>query len=310
LRREGREDARITVVQGNSYLIPHTSYLRKLRIILEMIKFEHTVFALPFALTSAVVAADGLPAWRTLGWVLAAMVGARSAAMAFNRIADLRHDAENPRTKDRALPKGLVSVTEAWAFVIASIALFVLAAAMLNRLALALSPAALAVILGYSYTKRFTSWSHLILGLCLGIAPVGAWIAVKGQFDLPPVVLAACVMLWTAGFDIIYSLQDIEFDRRAGLLSLPRSLGPARALLVSRLMHVLMVGGLIWFGAIAGMGTIYYVGLAVASSFIAYEHSLVSPKDLSRVNTAFFTMNGFVSVGLFAFAFVDVVVGG
>ena len=295
-------------MQGSSYLIPHTSYLRKLRIILEMIKFEHTVFALPFALTSAVIAAGGIPAWRTLGWILAAMVGARSAAMAFNRIADLRYDAKNPRTKDRALPKGLVSITEAWAFVIASIALFVLAAAMLNRLALALSPAALAVILGYSYTKRFTSWSHLVLGLSLGIAPVGAWIAVKGAFALPPIVLAACVMLWTAGFDIIYSLQDIQFDRKVGLLSLPTALGVGRALAVSRLMHAAVVGLLVWFGTISELGTIYYIGLGLAAIFLIYEHSLVSPSDLSRVNVAFFTMNGFVSVGLFVFALADVLV--
>ncbi|MBI2841919.1 MAG: UbiA family prenyltransferase [Armatimonadetes bacterium] len=278
----------------------------KLGIILEMIKFEHTVFALPFALTSAVVAARGIPDWETLGWIVVAMVGARSAAMAFNRVADLRYDSNNPRTKDRALPKGLVSVGQTWIFIAASVALFVLAAFMLNRLAFYLSPVALAVIFGYSYTKRFTSWSHIVLGISLGIAPVGAWIAVKGTFALPPIILAACVMLWTAGFDVIYSLQDVEFDRRAGLFSLPRMLGEARALLVSRLMHAAMVLFLAWFAVAAGMGTIFYLGLGMVVLFLIYEHSLVSPTNLSRVNTAFFTMNGCVSVAMFVFALADV----
>jgi len=295
-----------TRASPDSLLIAHCSLLRKLRVMLGMIKVEHTVFALPFALTAAVVAAEGIPEWRVLGWILVAMVGARSAAMGFNRIADLRYDAENPRTAERALPRGLVSVAEAWAFVVVSAGVFVLAAGMLNRLALALSPVALALILGYSYTKRFTSWSHLILGLCLGIAPVGAWIAVRGAFALAPIVLAACVTLWTAGFDIIYSLQDLEFDRKAGLFSLPKALGEARALLVSRLAHAAMFGLLVWFGVLAGMGATFYIGLALVALFLIYEHSLVSPTDISRVNTAFFTMNGFVSVGLFVFAVVDV----
>lgn len=289
--------------------IPHSA-LRTIGIILEMIKFEHTIFALPFALTSAVVAAGGIPAWRTLGWIIVAMVGARSAAMAFNRVADFRYDAANPRTANRALPKGLVSIGAAWAFVMASTALFVLAAGMLNPLALKLSPVAVAVILGYSYTKRFTSLSHVVLGVALGIAPVGAWVAVKGTIELPPLTLAACVALWTAGFDIIYSLQDVAFDRAAGLFSIPGKLGAARALVVSRLMHAVMVALLVWFGAVSGLGTIFFIGLAVVSLFIIYEHSLVSPTDLSRVDVAFFTMNGFVSVGLFLFVLADVLVRG
>lgn len=280
--------------------------MRKLMIILEMIKFEHTIFALPFALTSTVVAAAGIPDLRTLGWILAAMVGARSAAMAFNRIADLKYDAKNPRTAGRAIPKGVISVAEAWAFTLASIAVFVIAAAMLNRLALYLSPVALAVVMGYSYTKRFTSWSHLALGLSLGIAPVGAWIAVTGKIELQPMILAACVMLWTAGFDVIYSLQDVEFDRKAGLFSLPKSLGESRALFVSRLMHLAMVGLLVWFGMASGMGTVFFIGIGVVTMFLVYEHSIVSPGDLSRVNAAFFTMNGCVSVFLFLFALADV----
>jgi 4-hydroxybenzoate polyprenyltransferase len=280
--------------------------LRKLGIILEMIKFEHTIFAMPFALTSAVVAAKGFPTWPVLLWILVAMVGARSAAMAFNRIVDGRIDAANPRTSERAIPKGLVSTAEAWVFTIISAGVFVLAAAMLNRLALALSPVALAVVLGYSLTKRFTSMSHLVLGLALGIAPVGAWIAVQGKFALAPIVLSAAVVLWTAGFDVIYSLQDVEFDRKMGLFSLPKRLGVARALFVSRLMHVFVVGLLAFLGVAAGLGAVYYVGVGVIGLFLAWEHSLVSPKDLSRVNVAFFTMNGCVSLSLFVFAVVDV----
>jgi 4-hydroxybenzoate polyprenyltransferase len=280
----------------------------KLRVILEMIKFEHTIFAMPFALMSAVVAAHGIPVWRILGWIVVAMVGARSAAMTFNRIADAKIDAKNPRTAERAIPKGLVSIVEAWVFLIVSAGLLVLAAGMLNKLALVLSPVALALVLGYSYTKRFTSWSHLVLGVSLGIAPVGAWIAVKGQITLAPLILAACVTLWTAGFDIIYSLQDIEFDRKMGLFSIPKALGVPRALLISRLFHAIMAGMLIWFGITVGMGLIYFVGVGVVSLFIIHEHSLVSPKDLSKVNVAFFTMNGLVSILLFLFAFVDVMV--
>lgn len=294
---------------GESIVIGRSGTLfTKLRILLEMIKFEHTVFAMPFALTSAVVAANGFPEWRVLGWIVVAMVGARSAAMAFNRIADMRFDAENPRTSGRALPRGLVSVTEAWLFTVVSAGLLVFAASRLNPLAFALSPVALAVVLGYSYTKRFTSWSHVVLGVALGIAPVGAWIAVRGKIELPPLILSACVALWTAGFDIIYSLQDVDFDRKAGLFSLPKRLGVAKALSVSRLMHLAVMSGFIWFGTASGLGWIYYTGAALVGAMIVYEHTLVSPKDLSKLNTAFFTMNGCVSVVLFVFAFVDVLV--
>ncbi len=280
----------------------------KLRIILEMIKFEHTIFAMPFALTSAVVGAGGFPAWRVLFWIVVAMIGARSAAMAFNRIADAGIDSKNPRTCDRAIPKGLVSTADAWVFTIVSAGVFVLAAGMLNPLALALSPLALVVVLGYSLTKRFTSMSHLVLGLALGIAPVGAWIAVCGSFAPAPIVLSAAVMLWTAGFDIIYSLQDVDFDSKMGLFSLPRRLGSARALLVSRLMHVVVVGFLILFGRLTGLGAMYYSGIGVIAACLVYEHTLVSAKDLSRVNVAFFTMNGCVSLGLFVFTLIDLFV--
>ncbi len=279
--------------------------IRKLGIILEMIKFEHTVFALPFALISMLVAGRGLPEWRTIGWILVAMVGARSAAMAFNRIADAKIDAANPRTASRAIPTGIVSIGAAWVFTICAAGLLVWAAWMLNALAFALSPAALAAVMLYSYSKRFTSLSHLWLGLCLGIAPVGAWIAVTGQIGFPSMVLSAAVMLWTAGFDIIYSLQDLDFDREAGLFSLPARLGPARALLVSRMLHVAMIGLLVWFGLLCEMGGVYYAGAAVVAVLLAWEQAMVSPKDFSRVNAAFFTANGCVSIGFLCFVALD-----
>lgn len=280
--------------------------VNKLFIILEMIKFEHTLFAMPFALSSALVAAHGLPAWRIIGWIIVAMVGARSAAMAFNRVADAKIDAANPRTSSRAIPKGLVSVASAWVFTVVSSGLLVFAAYKLNPLAFALSPVALLAILGYSYTKRFTSLSHLWLGLCLGIAPVGAWIAVTGTIDFPSMVLSAAVILWTAGFDIIYSLQDVDFDRKMGLFSIPSRFGPAAALFVSRLFHAGMIALLVWFGMLTGGGTVYYTGAGLVALFLAYEQSLVSPGDISRVNAAFFTMNGCVSLVMLAFIAVDV----
>ncbi|MGC8784960.1 MAG: UbiA-like polyprenyltransferase [Armatimonadota bacterium] len=280
-------------------------FLKPIGIILEMIKFEHTVFALPFALLSALLAARGMPEWRTLGWILVAMVGARSAAMAFNRIADLHYDALNPRTANRALPRGMLTVGQVTAFTAVSAGVFVLAAWQLNPLCFALSPVALLWVLSYSYTKRFTALSHLWLGLSLGIAPVGAWLAVRGQFDLVPVLLSLAVMLWTAGFDIIYSLQDVEFDRRVGLRSLPQTIGEAPALWLSRLMHVGMVTVLVAVGQLANLHWGYYAGVVVAALLIAYEQSLVKPNDLSRVNLAFFTLNGWVSVLLFAFTVVD-----
>ena len=283
-----------------------TGPVRKLAIILEMIKFEHTVFALPFALISVLVAAGGVPDWQVIGWVLVAMVGARSAAMTFNRIADAHMDSANPRTASRALPTGLVSIAAAWLFTVASAGLLILAAYMLNPLAFALSPVALGAIIGYSYSKRFTSLSHLWLGLCLGIAPVGAWIAVTGQIGFPSLVLSAAVVLWTAGFDIIYSLQDLEFDRESGLVSLPARIGPARALLVSRLFHAAMVCLLIWFGTLAGFGAVYYAGAGFVAAFLIYEQSLVSAKDITRVNTAFFTLNGCVSIAMLIFVAVEV----
>jgi 4-hydroxybenzoate polyprenyltransferase len=288
----------------------------RLRIMLEMIKFEHTVFALPFALISVLLAArhaglpNGLPAGRTLVWVVVAMVGARSAAMAFNRLADARFDAANPRTAGRALPAGLLTRAQVAVFTVFACGLFVLAAAMLNPLCLYLSPVALAAVLGYSLTKRFTSLCHLVLGLAIGIAPIGAWIAVTGAVHPVPLLLGAAVMLWIGGFDIIYALQDVDFDRSAGLYSLPGRLGKPGALAVSRLMHLTMLGLLVAVGVLAGLHAAYFVGLGIVALLIGYEQSIVSPTDLSRVNVAFFTLNGWVSVSLFTFVLLDRLVAG
>jgi 4-hydroxybenzoate polyprenyltransferase len=277
-----------------------------LRLILEMIKFEHTLFALPFALMSMMLAADGLPAGRTIGWILVAMVGARSCAMAFNRLVDQEFDRLNPRTAGRALPAGLLKRSQVWVFTVVTGGLLVLAAWQLNPLALALSPVALAVICGYSFTKRFTDWSHLVLGLALAIAPVGAWIAVRGEFGWPSLVLAAAVTLWVAGFDVIYACQDVDFDRRIGLHSLPQRFGIGPALWISRALHLCMVSLLVALYCVADLHLAYLIGVAVVAALLAYEQSLVKPHDLSRVNAAFFTLNGFVSVGLLLFTAVDV----
>jgi len=284
--------------------------ISRVGIILEMIKFEHTVFALPFALTSALVAANGIPKLSVIGWILVAMVGARSSAMAFNRIADYQLDKLNRRTAGRALPTGVLKLGEVWAFTIVSAAVFVFAAWELNFLAFALSPIVLVVLLGYSYTKRFTNLSHLVLGLALGIAPSGAWIAVKGTLAFAPMVLSAVVIFWTAGFDVIYALQDIEFDTKLGLFSLPKTLGPSKALLASRAFHALTVGLLIWYGLLLHLGLVYYVGTGFVTLLLAYEQSLVKPDDFSKVNTAFFTINGFVSVGFFLFTAADLLIRG
>ena len=270
-----------------------------LRVTLEMIKIEHTLFALPFAFLGAVAAARGIPSVWTIFWIVVAMVGARSAAMAFNRLVDRKYDAENPRTATRALPAGLVSVGYVRAFTIASIALFVLAAAMLNSLALALSPIALASVLGYSYTKRFTPLAHLALGWALSIAPAGAWVAVRGDLTLEPVLLSAAVMLWTAGFDILYACQDADFDRLAGLFSIPSRFGVSNALWIARGLHVLMFAALVWFYTLTNSGWLGMAGIAGTAGLLVYQHAIVRADDLSRLDAAFFTTNAFVSVILF-----------
>ena len=266
-----------------------------------MIKFSHSVFALPFALASAAVAAGGRVPWRELPWIVVAMIGARSAAMGFNRLADQAIDARNPRTAARELPRGALSRREVWLFVSLSALALVGAAAMLNPLCLMLSPVALLVVMGYSYTKRFTSLSHLVLGLALSIAPVGAWLAVRGRFEAAPVLLALAVLAWVAGFDTIYSCQDVEFDRREGLRSLPALLGIRRALTVARLLHVVAALLLAALYAVAPLHPIYLAGVAGVAALLVYEHSLVSADDLSRVNAAFFTVNGWISVGYLVF---------
>lgn len=284
----------------------------RLRIILDMIKFEHTIFALPFALISAILASrslpHGLPSPRIAAWIVAAMIGARSAAMAFNRLVDARIDAQNSRTATRALPAGLLRADQVAVFTVASVALFELAAYELNTLCFFLSPIALAAILGYSYTKRFTALCHLVLGFAIGIAPVGAWVAVTGRVEPVPLLLGVVVMLWIGGFDIIYALQDVDFDRRMGLFSMPRLVGKGPALLVSRLLHTVMIATLVAIGMLMGLHAVYFLGVAVVGALIAYEQSIVSPHDLSRVNVAFFTLNGWVSVSLLAFVALDRIV--
>ena len=262
-----------------------------------MIKIEHTLFALPFAFLGAVLAAGGLPSLRQLLWITVAMVGARSAAMAFNRIADRNIDARNPRTASRAIPAGLLSTKFVGAFTIAASLLFLLAAAMLNQLALLLAPIALASVLLYSLTKRFTQFSHIVLGWCLAIAPTGAWIAVKGQFGSPiPVLLSLVVLLWTAGFDVLYACQDYEFDRKEGLHSIPARIGIARALWVSRGLHAGAFLALIALYLVSGLGPFALAGVIFTGALLVYQHRLVRADDLSRLNAAFFTTNAFVSV--------------
>jgi 4-hydroxybenzoate polyprenyltransferase len=264
-----------------------------------MIRFSHSIFALPFALASVVLASGpGLP-WSEIPWILLAMVGARSAAMGFNRLADQAIDARNPRTAGRELPRGVLSRSEVWAFVLLSAGTLVFAAWRLNPLCFALSPVALLIVFGYSYTKRFTALSHLALGLALSVAPLGAWIAIRGRIEVEPILLGLAVLSWTAGFDIIYACQDAEFDRREGLHSIPARLGIGRALLVSRLLHVATVGLLASLFGFGGLHPLYLAGMVVVAGLLAYEHSLVSAEDLSRVDAAFFTMNGWVSVAYF-----------
>lgn len=271
--------------------------IRNIRTTLEMIKFEHTLFALPFAFLGAILAANGLPNWRQILWITVAMVGARSAAMAFNRIVDARIDAANPRTSMRAIPAGALSKTFVWAFLGVSVVLFFLAAWRLNRLTLILAPVALASVLLYSYTKRFTSFSHLFLGWALSIAPTGAWIAVRGAVDSPvPILLSLVVMMWTAGFDVLYACQDAEFDRKSGLHSIPQKFGIAGALRIARIFHGQAFMALILLYLFAQLGTLGLVGVILTGALLAYQHSLVRPNDLSRLNAAFFTTNAFVSV--------------
>jgi len=272
----------------------------RIHTILEMIKFEHSVFALPFALTGALLAArsrqHGWPTLRQILWIVIAMVAARSAAMTLNRIADLRYDKENPRTKMRALATGALSVSFAWMFTLAAVALFFAAAWQLNLLALKLAPVAMAILFLYSFTKRFTTWSHLFLGFALGISPAAAWIAITGSLDSRMLILCAAVTLWVGGFDVLYACQDIEFDKQAGLFSVPQRFGIAAALMIARAMHAGVVLLLSWLAASFGLPWPAWAGIVVVASLLGYEHSLVKANDLSKLNAAFFTVNGYISM--------------
>lgn len=286
-------------------------FIDKTRNLLEMIKFSHTVFAFPFALmgaTLASLASDSAPSFAQIFWICVAMVGARSAAMGLNRIIDARIDAGNPRTATRHIPAGKISPREAWLFVGISIALMLWAAWMLNPLCFILAPVALGLFVLYAYCKRFTSLAHVVLGVCLAGAPIGAWIALRGDLQWPVVALGLAVLFWVAGFDIFYALQDVDFDRQQGLHSIPARLGTARAILVGKIFHGLMVALLALLPLGVPLGWIYYLGLFVVCCLIAYEHQLVKPDDLSKLDAAFFNMNGYISVTIFIFTLVDALV--
>ncbi len=284
--------------------------LHNLRTTLEMIKWEHSIFALPFAFCGAMLAAGGVPRAHQILWIVVAMVAARSAAMAFNRLADASIDAANPRTRTRALPAGSLTPAFVVTFVVISSVIFIVSASRLNRLALWLSPVALAVLLLYSYTKRVTRWSHLVLGFSLGIAPAAAWIAVRGSLDPRILLLTAAVTFWVGGFDVLYACQDFEFDRQAGLHSIPRYFGISVSLWIARVFHLVMVGLLLALVAVFGLGKLAACGVLAVIILLLYEHSLVKADDLSKLNAAFFTMNGVVSIVFFLFVAADLLVRG
>jgi 4-hydroxybenzoate polyprenyltransferase len=275
----------------------------RIHTVLEMIKFEHSVFALPFALTGALLAARathqpprGWPTLRQFLWIIVAMVSARSAAMTMNRIADLRFDKENPRTKQRALATGALSLSFAWAFTFGAVALFFVAAWQLNSLALKLAPLAIAILFFYSFTKRFTNWSHIFLGFALGISPAAAWIAVTGSLDVRILILCAAVTFWVGGFDVLYACQDVDYDKQAGLYSVPKRFGITNALLIARVMHIGVVGLLSWLAYSFGLPWPAWAGILVVTALLGYEHSLVKPGDLSKLDAAFFAVNGYISL--------------
>jgi 4-hydroxybenzoate polyprenyltransferase len=283
-----------------------SSLWKNTAVALEMIKWEHSIFALPFALTGAVLAAGAWPSLRVLGLIIVCMVAARSAAMAFNRLVDAKLDAANPRTAMRALPAGTLTNNFVAGFVVVSASMFLLGAAMLNRLTLFLAPVALAVVLAYSYMKRVTRWSHLVLGLSLGIAPSAAWIAVRGSLDPRIIVLTLSVLLWVGGFDVLYACQDYEHDRNVGLNSIPQAFGLEAAFWAARLMHLAMLATLCWLVSLFVLGKIAMLGICFVALLLLYEHLIVSPRDLRRMNAAFFTLNGVISVVFFGFVTADV----
>lgn len=274
---------------------------------LRMIRFSHSIFALPFAFTGALIAAAGIPAPGTIFWITLAMVGARSGAMGMNRIIDREIDRKNPRTRNREIPSGKIGIPEAVIFTAAALLLFILAAYNLNTLALLISPFAILVLFLYSYTKRFTWMSHFVLGIAISAAPLGAWIAVRGTFDIRILPLGFAVVFWLAGFDILYALHDIDFDRDHGLYSIPQRFGIGQAILLSRLFHGITILLLLYTGYLFGRGVFYWTGMAIVALLFAYEHSLVKPAGLSKLNIAFFNMNGYISVTVFVFSFLDYV---
>jgi 4-hydroxybenzoate polyprenyltransferase len=282
----------------------------RIRIFLEMIKFSHTVFALPFALAGALLAARGIPAWQQIFWIVMAMVGARTAAMGLNRVIDAEIDARNPRTAGRAIPAGLLGKGTVIVFIILSVVLLLYAAARLNSLCLKLAPVALFFLVLYSYCKRFTSLAHVVLGLCLGAAPVGAWVAIRGAVELPSILLGLAVLFWVAGFDILYALQDLEFDRSAGLHSIPVRVGVGGSLWLARLLSLLMVIFLVWLHLLLQLGGFFLAGIILATLLLCYEHWLLRNGDLSRLDMAFFTMNGYISIIVFGATFLEMVISG
>lgn len=280
--------------------------LHRLKIFLDMIKFPHTIFALPFALTSAFIASNGIPPFEKLFWIITAMVGARTGAMSFNRLVDMHIDAKNPRTKDRPLPKGLISKEAVIFYTVISFALLIFSAYMLNKLCFYLSPIAIVILTGYSLTKRFTHFSHIVLGLALAGAPLGAWIAIKGVVELLPVILSFAVLFWVAGFDILYALQDLEFDKKEGLHSIPVKFGIKKSIIISRIFHLIMFFLLSFVYFLGKLGLSYIMGLFIILILLIYEHSLVKENDLSKLDIAFFNMNGYISVLFFIFTVIDV----
>ncbi len=276
----------------------------RIKTYMELIKVEHTIFALPFALTAALMAARGFPSLYQLFWITVALFGARTAAMSLNRAIDAEIDARNPRTANRHIPRGIVKRSEAILLAVFGFAVMVFAAYKLNRLALELSPVAIFVLTLYSFTKRFTALCHVVLGIAVALAPLGAWVAVRGSIDLPAVILSLSVAFWVAGFDIIYALQDVEFDRKEGLYSIPAKLGERGALLISRIFHLLTLAGLVWVGVLEGMGFFYYLGLLISTVFMVKEHILVT-RDRSKIGYAFFNLNGYISLTVFFFTLLD-----
>lgn len=281
---------------------------KKINSILDLIKFSHTIFSFPFAVMSAFLAADGMPSLKQLLLILAALVTARSAAMSFNRLVDTAYDIHNPRTAYRVTLQKKIGRSSVWVFTIFCVILFITCAWLLNQLAFYMAPLAILVIFGYSYTKRFTHLSHFVLGIALGLSPIGAWVGIQGTLTTTPFLLGLAVVLWTAGFDIIYACQDLEHDIKSGLYSIPKKLGIKRALILSAVLHLFMVGVLLTVSRYTDLGIIYRVGVCIVAALLIYEHSLVKPKDLSKINTAFFTVNGIVSVGLMGITLLDIFV--